>query len=118
VYPGQLRGSLVECLHGDGDPRGYAAAEVFSVGRDHVEGRRCTEVHQDRRTHAVIGLGRIDYAVRADLLGAEELDGRASPKQGQEIWFAILINDAKAPASALRSIQDKMIMAMMGEWAP
>ena len=68
-----------------------------------------------RRLHKV--KGRV-HGKTGTLDGVSCIAGRASPKQGQEIWFAILINDAKAPVSALRSIQDKMIMALMGEWQP
>ena len=68
-----------------------------------------------RRLHKV--KGRV-HGKTGTLDGVSCIAGRASPKHGQEIWFAILINDAKAPARALRSIQDKMIMAMMGEWQP
>ena len=50
--------------------------------------------------------------------GVSAIAGRADLSHGRRLWFAILINDAKAPVSKLRSLQDKMILALMGEWRP
>lgn len=50
--------------------------------------------------------------------GVCAIAGRADLQSGREIWFAILINDARAPVSQLRRLQDKMILAIMGEWRP
>ncbi|MFH1531154.1 MAG: D-alanyl-D-alanine carboxypeptidase/D-alanyl-D-alanine-endopeptidase [Pseudomonadota bacterium] len=50
--------------------------------------------------------------------GVACIAGRADLAHGRQLWFAILINDAKAPASTLRKLQDQMILAMMGEWRP
>lgn len=50
--------------------------------------------------------------------GVAAIAGRADLSRGRQLWFAILINDAKAPVTKLRRLQDKMILALMGEWRP
>jgi D-alanyl-D-alanine carboxypeptidase/D-alanyl-D-alanine-endopeptidase (penicillin-binding protein 4) len=50
--------------------------------------------------------------------GVSAIVGRADLSRGRQLWFAILINDAKAPMSKLRRLQDRMILALMGEWRP
>ncbi|MBM4372999.1 MAG: D-alanyl-D-alanine carboxypeptidase/D-alanyl-D-alanine-endopeptidase, partial [Deltaproteobacteria bacterium] len=61
--------------------------------------------------------GRV-HGKTGTLDGVTCLAGRASLSQGRQLWFAILFNDAKGSAPALRRLQDRMLLALMGEWRP
>jgi len=63
-------------------------------------------------------LGEVKGRVRGKtgtLDGVACIAGRADLKAGSQLWFAILINDAKTRVSRLRRLQDEMVLALMGE---
>src|SRR5215469_846091 len=67
VHPRQTCGALEQRVSRDADPRSNDTAQIFALGRYHIESRRGAEVHHNARPAELLeSRNAVDNAVGAD----------------------------------------------------